>query len=151
MIGLWLTPDEIWSYLIMQHESHQKRDETRSLTCIRTYSDPIWSCNVLTGVPPYAWWLTYVSLVFVMYQFIYNPRVKSIKMLIFFENPLIPSSIHIYPPGWWRWWWWWIYMMVPWLLECLYWRWWRRRRIHMMVLWIRLIGSVFASEMSKHD
>ena len=37
-------------------------------------------------------------LVFIMYQFIYNPRVKSIKMLIFFENPLIPSSIHIYTP-----------------------------------------------------
>jgi hypothetical protein len=36
----------------------------------------------------------YVSLVFIMYQFIYNPRVKSIKMLIFFENP----SIHIYSP-----------------------------------------------------
>jgi hypothetical protein len=33
-----------------------------------------------------------VSLVFIMYHFIYNPRVKSIKMLIFFENP----SIHIY-------------------------------------------------------
>jgi hypothetical protein len=43
-------------------------------------------------------WLTYVSLVFIVYQFIYNPRVKSIKMLIFFENPLIPSSIHIYHP-----------------------------------------------------
>jgi hypothetical protein len=42
--------------------------------------------------------LTYVSLVLIMYQFIYNPRVKSIKMLIFFENPLISSSIHIYPP-----------------------------------------------------
>ena len=42
--------------------------------------------------------LTYVSLVFIMYQFIYNPRVKSIKMLILFENPLISSSIHIYPP-----------------------------------------------------
>ena len=42
--------------------------------------------------------LSYVSLGFIMYQFIYNPRVKSIQMLIFFENPLIPSSIHIYPP-----------------------------------------------------
>jgi hypothetical protein len=38
--------------------------------------------------------ITYVSLVFIMYQFIYKPRVKSIKMLIFFEN----SSIHIYLP-----------------------------------------------------
>ena len=38
-----------------------------------------------------------MSLVFIIYQFIYNPRAKSIKMLIFFENPLIPSSIHIYP------------------------------------------------------
>ena len=27
---------------------------------------------------------TYVSLVFIMYQFIYNPRVKSIKMPLFF-------------------------------------------------------------------
>jgi hypothetical protein len=35
--------------------------------------------------------LTYVSLVFIMYQFIYNSRVKSIKMLIFFENLLIPT------------------------------------------------------------
>jgi hypothetical protein len=42
--------------------------------------------------------IPYVSLVFIMYQFIYNPRVKSIKMLIFFENPLILSSIHIYLP-----------------------------------------------------
>ena len=39
-----------------------------------------------------------MSLVFIMYQFIYNLLVKSIKMLIFFENLLIPSSIHIYPP-----------------------------------------------------
>jgi hypothetical protein len=32
-------------------------------------------------------------------SFIYNPRVKSIKMLIFFENPLIPSiNSHISPP-----------------------------------------------------
>jgi hypothetical protein len=35
--------------------------------------------------------LTYVSLVFIMYQFIYNSRVKSIKMLIFFENLLKPT------------------------------------------------------------
>ena len=34
-------------------------------------------------------------LVFIMYQFIYNPRVKSIKVLIFFENPLISSSTRI--------------------------------------------------------
>ena len=40
----------------------------------------------------------YVSLVFIMYQFIYNPRVKSVKMLIFSENSLISSSIHIYTP-----------------------------------------------------
>ena len=32
MIGLWLTSDVVWSYLIMQHESHHKHDETRSLT-----------------------------------------------------------------------------------------------------------------------
>ena len=45
-IGLWLTPDEIWSYLVMQHAPDQKPDETRSVTYTGTCSDHICSYSV---------------------------------------------------------------------------------------------------------
>jgi hypothetical protein len=90
--------------------------------------------------------LTYVSLVFIMYQFIYNPRVKSIKMLILFENPLISSSIHIYPPLFFS------LLQIQWEPRPVLARIQSKRRwwIRTMILWIRLTGSVFVSKMSKH-